>query len=54
MAAADNLKGKIVPWSQMEDYLTTHQQTIAVFVDLKTRKLMDIPQIEGILPKSFL
>jgi hypothetical protein len=32
----------------------THQQTIAAFVDLKNRKAMNIPQIEAVLPNSFV
>ena len=46
--------GKRVSWSQLEEYLATHQQTIASFVDLKKRELMDSAQIEAILPKSFM
>ncbi len=52
--AAEHLKGKTVRWSQMEQYLTTHQQTIAAFVDLKNRKVMEIPMIEALLPNSFI
>ena len=32
----------------------THQQTIAAFVDLKNRKVMNISQIEAVLPNSFV
>ena len=51
---AEHIKGKTVPWSQMEQYLTRHQQTIAAFVDLKNRKVMEVPMIEAVLPNSFL
>jgi Cu2+-containing amine oxidase len=51
---AEHINGKTVPWSQMEQYLTTHQQTIAAFVDLKNLKVMEVPMIEAVLPNSFL
>ena len=51
---AEHVKGKTVPWSQMEQYLTTHQQTIGSFSDLKNRKVMEVPLIEALLPNSFL
>jgi Cu2+-containing amine oxidase len=31
-----------------------HQKTIATFVDLKNQKIMEVPQIEGVLPNSFV
>lgn len=49
----DQFAGKIVPWSQMEEYLDTHKKTIAFFIDLKDRKIMKLPDIESILPASF-
>ena len=49
----DQFAGKIVPWSQMEEYLDTHKKTIATFIDLKDRKIMKVPDIEAILPTSF-
>jgi hypothetical protein len=51
---AEHIKGKIVPWSQLEQYLVTHQHTIGSFMDLKNRKVMEIPMIEALLPNSFI
>jgi hypothetical protein len=31
-----------------------HQKTIATFVELKNQKIMDVPQIEAVLPNSFV
>jgi hypothetical protein len=50
---ADHLKGKRVPWSQLEEYLTTHSRTIFTFQELLKSGLMDIPEIEAKLPNSF-
>ena len=30
----EHIKGKKVPWSQLEEYLATHKTTIATFIDL--------------------
>jgi hypothetical protein len=49
----DQFAGKIVPWSQMEEYLETHKKTIVAFLDLKDRKVMKVPDIEANLPNSF-
>ena len=49
--AADNKK---VPWSQLEQYLDFHKNTIAAFVELKDRQIMKASEIELILPTSFL
>ena len=49
----EQFAGKIVPWSQMEEYIDTHKKTIAFFIDLKDRKIMKVPDIEAILPNSF-
>jgi hypothetical protein len=51
---AEHIKGKTVPWSQLEQYLVTHQQTIGSFMDLKNRKVMEVPMIEALLPNSFI
>jgi hypothetical protein len=37
----------------MEEYLDTHKKTIAIFIDLKDRKIMKVQDIEAILPNSF-
>jgi hypothetical protein len=50
---ADKLKGKKVPWSQLQDYLKTHQKTIVSLQDLLNSEVMDIPEIEAKLPSSF-
>ena len=50
----DQLKGKTVPWSEMEKYLETHRVAIVTYQDLLKNKLADIPDIEARLPKSFL
>ena len=52
--ATEHIKGKTVPWSHMEQYLVTHQQTVAALVDLKNRKVLEVPQIEAALPNSFV
>ena len=49
----DQFAGKIVPWSQMEEYLETHKKTIVAFIDLKDRKILKVPDIEASLPNSF-
>ena len=50
---ADQLKGKRVPWSQCEDYLKMHKKQIVNFQEQLEEGLMDIPEIEAKLPKSF-
>ncbi len=50
----EQTKGKRVPWSYMEQYLATHQRTIVAFQDLLKSSIMDIPQIEAMLPNSFM
>jgi rRNA pseudouridine-1189 N-methylase Emg1 (Nep1/Mra1 family) len=50
---ADQLKGKRVPWSQLEEYLKLHKNTIVSFQDQLNSDMMDIPEIEAKLPKSF-
>ena len=51
---AEQIKGKKVPWSQMEEYLATHQKTIVTFQELQKSNIMDIPDIEARLPNSFV
>jgi hypothetical protein len=46
----EQLKAKRVPWSQMEEYLEVYQRTIVTYLDLKKRKLIDVPEIEAKLP----
>ena len=48
------LQGKRVPWSQMEEYLAAHQEAIGSYLDQKKRNVTDVPDIEAKLPKSFL
>ncbi len=50
---ADQLKGKKVPWSQLEDYLKVHNRTIVAFQELLKEDMVDIPEVEAKLPKSF-
>ncbi len=45
---------KKVPWAQLEKYLGLHQLTLATFVDQQKNELMEIPDIEKNLPKSFM
>lgn len=52
--ATDQIKDKRVPWSELEKYLETHQKTIATLLDLQNSNVMKIPQIETILPESFI
>ena len=46
----EQLKAKRVPWSQLEEYLEVHQGAIVTYLDLKKRKLIDVPEIEAKLP----
>ncbi len=50
---AEQIKGKRVPWSHLEEYLATHKKTIATFIDLQKSEVMEIPEIEAKLPNSF-
>lgn len=50
----EQIKAKRVPWPHMEKYLETHQAAIATYLDLKKNNLMDLPDIEERLPRSFL
>jgi hypothetical protein len=50
----DQLKGKKVPWSDMEKYLKTHKAAIVTYQDQLENNLAEIPDIEPRLPKSFL
>ena len=50
---ADQLKGKRVPWSQLQEYLTIHKKAIVTFQEQLEEDIMDIPDIEARLPKSF-
>jgi len=49
----DQLKGKRVPLSHLEEYLILHKNTIVSFQDQLNSDMMDIPEIEAKLPKSF-
>ena len=50
---ADQLKGKRVPWSQLEEYLKIHKKTIVTFQEQLEEDMVDIPEVEAKLPKSF-
>ncbi len=52
--AAEQIKGKRVHWYHLEEYIATHQKTIATLLDLQKSNVMDIPHIETILPNSFV
>ena len=45
---------KKVPWTQLEKYLALHQLSLVTFVDQQKSDLIDIPEAEAKLPKSFL
>ncbi len=45
---------KRVPWAQLEKYIGLHQLTLGTFVDQQKNELMEIPDIEKNLPKSFM
>ena len=47
-------EGKIVPWTQLENYLVIHQRALLTFVDLHKQDLMKVPEIESRLPICFL
>ena len=49
----EQFKNKRVPWSQLEEYLAAHQQTIVTYLDQLKNELSDKQEIEGKLPKSF-
>jgi rRNA pseudouridine-1189 N-methylase Emg1 (Nep1/Mra1 family) len=49
----EKIKGKRVPWSQLEEYLAIHKNTITTFIDLQKSEVMEIPDIEARLPNSF-
>ena len=38
----------------MEEYLKVHQVAIGTFLDQLKHKLIDVPEIESKLPRSFL
>jgi hypothetical protein len=50
---ADQFKGKKVPWAQLQEYLTIHNRTIVTFQEQLKEDIVDIPEIEAKLPKSF-
>ena len=50
----EQIKGKSVPLAQMEHYLATHQLTIVAYQDLLKSNSMDTPQLETMLPTSFM
>jgi rRNA pseudouridine-1189 N-methylase Emg1 (Nep1/Mra1 family) len=50
----DQLKGKKVPWSQLEEYLEAHQASIGAYVYQVNNKMIEKTKAETKLPKSFL
>ena len=50
----EQIKTKRIPWSHMQKYLETHKTGIMTYLDLLNANLIDIPEIESKLPKSFL
>jgi hypothetical protein len=46
--------GKRVPWSQLEEYLESHQKLLVSMLDLLKGGVMEKSDIETKLPKSFL
>ena len=50
---AEQFKGKTVPWSNLEEYLKVHQDTISAYLSLLNMKAMEKSMIETLLPKSF-
>ena len=50
---AEQSRGKRVPWSQLEEYLSIHQATIVTQLDQLKHKMTDVPEIEAKLPRSF-
>jgi hypothetical protein len=45
--------GKRVPWAQLEEYLDSHQKLLTSMIELIKAGVMDKPEIENKLPKSF-
>ena len=52
--SGDQIKGKRVPWSQMEEYVAIHQKSLVSLIDLVKVNVMDIPDVEARLPNSFI
>ena len=50
---AEQFAGKMVPWSDLEKYLTVHNQSIVTFQDLLKGGIMTKAAIETLLPNSF-
>ena len=46
--------GKRVPWSQLEEYLKSHQNLLASMLELQKGGVMEKTDIETKLPKSFI
>ena len=49
----DQIKGKRVPWSHMEDYLALHQKSLVSMIDLVTMNVIDVTDAETRLPTTF-
>jgi hypothetical protein len=45
---------KRVPWSQLQQYLMTHQTEVSSLIELEKLNILSIPEIEARLPKSFV
>ena len=45
---------KRVPWSQLQQYLMTHQTEVSSLIELEKLNILSIPEIETRLPKSFV
>ena len=50
----EQTKTKRVPWPHMEKYLATHKAGIVTYLEQLDNNMVDIPDIEPRLPKSFL
>ncbi len=48
----NQFEGKVIPWSQFEEYLTLHQSKIGTLQINLTHEILDKPAIERLLPKS--
>ena len=49
----ERFAGKKVPWSDLDKYLTVHNQSITTFLDLLKGGIMTKASIETLMPSSF-
>lgn len=50
----EQLKGKKVPWSQMEKYIEAHHAWIGTYIAQVNNQMIEKAKAETKLPKSFI